>query len=691
MNTSNRFTRAVAAVTMAGGLLIAAAACAEADSSDTVEVCEQAECSEIYPATFFDRYSPVNALEMVENLPAFSLDNGGGSRGFAGSAGNVLINGERVSAKSERPSDLLRSIPSARVESIEVIRGQSGSGLLRGQTVIANIRLKRDSRSATWTLGSNFYNHEIRPYPFARGSWSLQRGDLETTISARGSRYRGFVPATETVLDAHGTAIEQREEVFDEDGWNAALAVQAGWAFDRGSLQLNGLIEAFDEDGGETSIRRPLDAASFTLFQGDTDEEQSYELGVDWTRELGDALQVKLIGLNRSDDFLGTGSLGRPEVGQTDLTTRSESRTRETILRSEALWTPQAGHQIGAAIEAAENRLRSDFELRSRIDGSLAPVDVPGASTRVEETRFDAAVTYSTAWNRLFLDLEAAAEQSTIDQSGDFTEKRRFRFFKPAVTITFAHSDTLQIRLDSRRKVAQLDFSDFVSAADLGDQELELGNPDLAPSASWDTELTIEHRFGDLGLVSLTGFHDEIADVVGQLPLGDGLEVPGNIGDGSRSGLRANLTLPLDAISISGGRLDIGGRWQHSEVEDPITAETRPLSDERTWQASVAFRQDLPEMGLAWGGDVSVFDEYPRFGLDEIDEFQSGVDLDAFIEKRTPNGLVFRLGVENILENATDRTRAVFDGPRDQAPILFIEQREPFPPRRFFLQLSGTI
>jgi len=37
------------------------------------------------------------------------------------------------------------------------------------------------------------------------------------------------------------------------------------------------------------------------------------------------------------------------------------------------------------------------------------------------------------------------------------------------------------------------------------------------------------------------------------------------------------------------------------------------------------------------------------------------------------------------------RGRGVFGGPGDQAPILFIEQREPFPPRRFFLQLSGTI
>jgi hypothetical protein len=178
---------------------------------------------------------------------------------------------------------------------------------------------------------------------------------------------------------------------------------------------------------------------------------------------------------------------------------------------------------------------------------------------------------------------------------------------------------------------------------------------------------------------------------VGQLPLGDGLEVPGNIGDGSRSGLRANITLPLDSISISGGRLDVSGRWQHSEVDGPLTGQPRALSDERPWRASVAFRQDLPDMGLAWGGDVSVFDDYPRFGLDEIDEFQSGVDLDAFIEKRTRNGLVFRLGVENILQNATDRTRTVFAGPRNQAPILFIEQREPSPPRRFFLQLSGTI
>ena len=51
-----------------------------------------------YEASFFERYQPNTALDMVNQLPGFVLEDGGDSRGFASAAGNILINENLPSA-----------------------------------------------------------------------------------------------------------------------------------------------------------------------------------------------------------------------------------------------------------------------------------------------------------------------------------------------------------------------------------------------------------------------------------------------------------------------------------------------------------------------------------------------------------------------------------------------------------------
>ncbi|MGK0297785.1 MAG: hypothetical protein ACI9XC_001402, partial [Gammaproteobacteria bacterium] len=45
-----------------------------------------------YDAEFFSRYHPNTALDMVRQLPGFTIDDGTDNRGFASSVGNILIN-----------------------------------------------------------------------------------------------------------------------------------------------------------------------------------------------------------------------------------------------------------------------------------------------------------------------------------------------------------------------------------------------------------------------------------------------------------------------------------------------------------------------------------------------------------------------------------------------------------------------
>src|SRR3954465_8217516 len=75
----------------------------------------------VYPASFFADARPATAYDMISRLPGFSLDNGlSSARGFAGTAGNILIDGARPTAKNDDPSTILGRIPAANVERIEL-------------------------------------------------------------------------------------------------------------------------------------------------------------------------------------------------------------------------------------------------------------------------------------------------------------------------------------------------------------------------------------------------------------------------------------------------------------------------------------------------------------------------------------------------------------------------------------------
>ena len=73
---------------------------------------------------------------MIFRLPGFNLDTGdSGTRGFAGAAGNVLIDGDRPSSKSDSLDAVLRRISAGSVERIELIRGGAPGIDMQGRAV----------------------------------------------------------------------------------------------------------------------------------------------------------------------------------------------------------------------------------------------------------------------------------------------------------------------------------------------------------------------------------------------------------------------------------------------------------------------------------------------------------------------------------------------------------------------------
>jgi hypothetical protein len=140
-----------------------------------------------YPATFFADARPTNASDMIDRLPGFQLDTGASARGFAGTAGNVLIDGARPTAKTDDLGSILGRITADSVERIDVIRGSAPGIDMQGQSVVANIIRRKDAGDQLVAIVNNTY--------VENGEWE-PGAKLEYHGSVGAIRYEGAIGRT---------------------------------------------------------------------------------------------------------------------------------------------------------------------------------------------------------------------------------------------------------------------------------------------------------------------------------------------------------------------------------------------------------------------------------------------------------------------------------------------------------------
>jgi hypothetical protein len=664
-----------------------------------------------YGAEFFSRYRPSTALDMVNQLPGFQLDDGDGSRGFATSAGNLLINGRRISAKQDIPSATLSRIPASLVEKVELIRGQLGGIDFQGHSVLANVYLRTEIPAAVrwelWVLQNN-----VAPIkPAANISLSHHLGDIDYTIGIDVERDTSGWVGTEDVFDSNGVLIATGPDDRTETGFriNSLSLNASSWLGDN-FVQLNSRFTGNNSNyvfPSSVISQLPGGSTLDSIRTSDTKNRQ-YEVGADIERGLLPMLTAKAILLfinqERGDEAsrLNVDSI----LGQTLFRFADTNTTqRELITRLELDWSGIAGHAIQLNLERAFNVLdRSLFQTDDRGSGPVE-VDVPGANSRVEEVRWDFLLLDNWNLGEFELDFGIGAETSTLSQSGDAELVRNFLFFKPLAVLSYAPSQGKQTRLRLAREVSQLNLSDFVSATVFEDDDLALGNPNIRPEKTWIAELSHERRFGSVSVIKLTAFHHWISDVLDLLPLSPSFEAPGNIGNGRRWGIQLESTIPLSLIGLSNARIDLMALLQDSIVTDPVTGKRRRLSGQGgqggyqtlevrnrniKYHLRSDFRQDFNDARVAWGWTVADRGNRPLFKVNELDINFEGVAIDAFVETTRWFGIKIRLQVENTLGFNRGRRRILFTGERDLTPVDSTIVNARYGGRRISLFLNGS-
>jgi hypothetical protein len=663
-----------------------------------------------YEAEFFSRYRPNTALDMVRQLPGFQLNDGTDNRGFASAVGNLLINNRRLSAKQDLPSATLSRIPAGQVERIQIIRGQVGGIDLQGQSVVANVFLRKDITAAIRWEAYLEHNNTAEIKPAGSISISDTWNGIEFNAGVDAERNTSGYYGTEQEIDGDGTLVglgpeSSRETGYQINGVTLNTASYIGETYAHLNLKYNGSESHYERPSHAlnqiTDVRRDV-------FIEEDRETQQFEIGADAERELTNNLAAKAILLltNQYQDSISTRTNSNSISGQTLLRNAdTDTNQKERILRFEFDWLGFQNHSVQANVEGVYNILdRSLLQTDDTGDGPIN-VDIPGGNSRVKELRGDFVIHDTWTFGQFEMDYGVGMEISSVTQSGDADQKRNFTFIKPQSSLIYAPTKDTQTRLSLQREISQLNLPDFVTTTVFEDDDLALGNPDLIPETTWIAELGYEKRFAEISVIKVTAFHHWISDVLDLLPLTPDFEAPGNLGNGKRWGAEFEGTVPLQWLGLTGSRFDVKLRWQDSQVIDPVTGEQRIFSGEGGQNAyrtltnrnknnkyfvSFDFRQDFESARVAWGWTVAERANRPLYKVNEFDLFYENVAVDAFIETTRWFDMKIRLDAQNITNDASERERTFFTGVRDLTPIDSILFNDRYNGRRLVLSVSGN-
>lgn len=653
-----------------------------------------------YTPADFARFAPRTALDMVEKIPGFLIVTGtnGGERGLGAATENVLIGGERIANKSTDARTALSRITAAEVAYIDIV---DGAGLnvpgLTGQ--VANVVLAAGPGSVgfrttirwqpEWRprLEDNWLNGEI--------STTGKIGGVHATLSLKNEASRQGHWGPERVFDGNGVLLFTRDEFGAYDGEKPRLTLalaRTTTTGDKWNFNLGGQLLWVDETVRGRSVR-PVTGVVRETFRFEEDE-RNFDIGGDYELGLGQG-RLKLIGLYRFEHspFVDSFIVDRAIGGRSGERFKQTADESESILRSEYSWRTGDGTDWQVALEGAYNSLDVEAELATlQPDGVFLPVVFGGETTKVEEKRGEASLTWgrSLAAN-LTAQLNLGAEYSELTSSGPNGLTRRFIRPKGKLALAWKVGPRTTINYQLQRRVDQLDFFDFASSVDVATGQGNGGNGLLVPPVVNRTELEFVRDMGAWGNASIAFAYAYAQDLVDQIPLSPTTEGRGNLPPAHLYRISSKATLLLDRLGWKGARINSDLTWRRNRVRDPLTGLWRDQSDGQDYVVDVSLRHDVPGSNLAWG--AGYFDERysPNLRLGAIErEYNDGPFVTAFVEHKDVAGFTVKLSYRNLAGMKEGFDRTVFVDRRD-GPIAFSEKRLRKFGRYFQLTVTGTL
>lgn len=697
-------------------------------STSWAQVSQDGDSTIVYPASFFDQFVPITALDMLDRIPGQETSAspgpgpGGnpssGGRGLgSGSGGNqILINGKRVAGKNNQASEQLTRITADQVKEFQIIRGTSGELDVRGSGQVVNVILFEELASTNISYEASidyFQDGEMKP----GGVFSIsgQGNGLNYLLSATSApRYVNSIGREDSILGDFLPNDFVREE-FTVDRTSNELSLNLGYEISpQSSIRFNALYGNNDNptDVDRLTLNLRTDPNQLTIEREDIPgERDNWEIGGDYELTLDNGHRFKLLAIANQDDrnvtrnrflTLGDGS------EEQNLFLNTGAGTEERIVRAAYTLDLFDGQDLEFGIEGAETTLDASLALAT-IDptgvpspafAGLVPQTVDNANSTVQEVRYEPFIIHNWRINsKLSAESTLLYEVSEISQTGDVSNQRDFSFVKPKIDIRYDLTPTIQLRGGVERIVSQLSFRDFVAANDESDNDTNTlgGNSQLRQQTQWRYTLNTEYRLpNDVGVLSGEFFfadHQDVIDRVDASPSEDNLlSANGNIGDGIEYGMNLNASMRMNMFDLPNLQLTSTFTLQDSEVTDPFLGNKRRFQLYNRGRFTFAFRHDIPEWRVNWG--MQYFDRIDggmfRYEVNDV-EFQVGEPrVNFFSEYIDSRGITYRFDAGALTNGAQIRRRTRFVGRTSAGILEEIEYRDTTTGVELGLTINGT-
>jgi len=151
------------------------------------------------------------------------------------------------------------------------------------------------------------------------------------------------------------------------------------------------------------------------------------------------------------------------------------------------------------------------------------------------------------------------------------------------------------------------------------------------------------------------------------------------------------VTFNLDPAGIKGAKINLTVGFEHTDVRDPLSGETRQISGNHNRWVNFGFRHDIPHSDFAYG----VFANHDYFArnyyLSEVNRGWEGpVFAGIYIEDKNVFGLTVRAQAGNLLNARHRFERTVYDGRRLRDPVLYNQSTDQLIGPIFQFLVKGT-
>lgn len=686
----------------------------------------------------FEPVSVGDQLRRVPGV-AFTSDIGESDspqlRGLGQGYTQVLVNGRPIPGAGNDRTVFVDRIPAEIVDHIEILRSPGADIDSQGVGGTINIVLK-DGASlppgvilrmgathdldqsktrgnfAASTSGSNkdetvFYSLTVDAQERYNNKEVVEEVFEEDSVGfaeevARGGMGRGLQRWDNP---SQSSAVERVEEMDSRDTRDLSFNGDVTWRLsDDSTLRVDGFLLTTKRDEhqdtwiyeGDGSVGG-LDLANAELEFQDADFNQdSYGFSAVFDHILSD---VSSFSLDLSyNDFTDDSTELSYEETNDNLVTRegidaddSEWLFGGSYTRSFANWAPQGAElKVGVAAKWKERDYRllveddlteSDYSTSDgRFSYSEDRLDAYakvkwGLSETVElETGLRAESTDTE--QRYVTDLsEGGVLDSTESGSADSSEFD----LNPSVHLLWKITESDQMRFSVARTVRRPGIDQLIPAYSLespGDEDVTIGNPDVAFETSLGFDVGYERRFGRQGVMGFNVFYRDISDLIALVNTGESVDTIGldpgdfpgglysyeNIGDAKTHGIEFDLSTPLDMFGWEETGVFANYTRLWSDRADPATGRDISIDYQPEYIYNIGITQNIPSWETSFGFSYQKQGESRFVTYGEIESQLYDGNLEFFLEKRLNENMVLRLTGNNLLDADSEQAEAGFDG-----------------------------